>query len=739
MEEKMDVYQKAAQFLINVKAKEPREMVCQCLVLSILAQSTNELSVNQTVKAIEDDWKIKVPAGRISRTLKKLESEGSIQKSDKGYFMGVDQKDKYHQSIKNRVSFFKEVEDEWLKLVQTSGACKSLEKGESEQIIGDFRDAVEGLCEKHVEKVICFLNGNVTDLQDVLIGKEVMECIPENRSRTDEIRNIELNIFPLFFQGGNPQRAKYCAGIAQTYMRRTIFELETKGKELFGDRIKSVNVFLDTNLIFGLLGLHGDDEKDTLEKLLEMNRSLGVNVFIDKQSIQEYRSVLGNSRKANIGPRIPKAIFSEVKKAIQNPGYKPTVDFVLPDDSFVLAFWSSLEESYVKHADRKSVLGKWETFLNYLDSVEIILSEKYGVKIVNEFSKVECGQKELDEAIGWIMEAAKRHNVRKSRSTAEHDALMFFNVRRFREDERPELLPSNTWLLSADGSLRDFHKTVLIKEKHVLAHFLPVAAWMELIMPFLNIQLVDDKDNALAVARSMGEGFQYFGVERMPAREVAEVLRRVPETYERGPELVLRLATNRYFKDTIHGVLGGTVSPPKEAIDEAVIKAFEGVEEKAKLVDKDVISEIESIRGQMKRSQEDLESEREARKRAERIIAKLKLLSILVTTSVATAWLGYYLIKPVFRPFEGETGIWILGCAALIAWITLSLRAKVITFRSLLLGLLPVIMVFLAALFLRHWNNIAILGILGTVLVAIVGVAITLIKSSWLDFRIMLR
>jgi hypothetical protein len=124
---------------------------------------------------------------------------------------------------------------------------------------------------------------------------------------------------------------------------------------------------------------------------------------------------------------------------------------------------------------------------------------------------------------------------------------------------------------------------------------------VELIMPFLSIQLVDDKDNALAVSRSLGEGFQYFGVEKMAAREVAEVLRRVPETHERGPELVLRLATNRYFKDTIHGVLGGSTSVPKEAIDEAVIKAFEGVEDKAKLVDKDVIAEIayEEVAGRL--------------------------------------------------------------------------------------------------------------------------------------------
>ena len=98
MEQKMDVYQKAAQFLINVKAKEPREMVCQCLVLATLATSTSELSINQTAKTIEKDWKIKVPSGRISRTLKKLVGEGSIEKNDNRYFMGNDQKDKYHRA-----------------------------------------------------------------------------------------------------------------------------------------------------------------------------------------------------------------------------------------------------------------------------------------------------------------------------------------------------------------------------------------------------------------------------------------------------------------------------------------------------------------------------------------------------------------------------------------------------------------------------------------------------------------
>ena len=64
----MDVYQKAAQFLINVKTKVPREMICRCLILGILVDSSNEISVNATMKAIAVKWQLNVPAVRVAIT-----------------------------------------------------------------------------------------------------------------------------------------------------------------------------------------------------------------------------------------------------------------------------------------------------------------------------------------------------------------------------------------------------------------------------------------------------------------------------------------------------------------------------------------------------------------------------------------------------------------------------------------------------------------------------------------------
>jgi hypothetical protein len=297
----------------------------------------------------------------------------------------------------------------------------------------------------------------------------------------------------------------------------------------------------------------------------------------------------------------------------------------------------------------KDFSARWEIFLNNLDCVDVILSEKYKVTIVNEISKIGYEEKRLNDVVEKIVQAAKKHNMKKWKSTVEHDALMFLCIENFRENEKAGIFPSNTWLLSADRSLREFHKIMLKGGVHDLAHFLPVGSWVEVMMPFLSIQLMDEKENALAVIRSLGEGFQYFAVDRMEPREVAEVLRRVPETSERGPELVLRLATNRYFKDTVHNIFARRTEPPtKEEIDEGVMKAFEGIEEKATIADKDMIIEIGGIKEQLKKSKEELEGEREARKRAERIITKLKLMGIIVPVSAVIAWVAYFLAKLYF-------------------------------------------------------------------------------------------
>ena len=736
----MDVYQKAAQFLINVKTKVPREMICRCLILGILVDSSNEISVNATMKAIAVKWQLNVPAVRVSKSLKELVAENCIGKNEKGYFMDSRQKDKYSQSVNNRASFFRSVEDEWLREMQSTGACKLLQPDEIGIIIRDFRFAVEGMCEKHVQELITFLRGELSGLQDVILGKEIMECLPAGYAdRTDPIINTELNIFPLFFQNNSDKRAQYCAGMAQAYLRRTIIEVETKGKEIFGNKLKAVVTFLDTNLIFGLLGLHGETQSDSVAKLLELNKNLNVSVLVDKSSIQEYRSVLNISRKNNIGPRVPTRIFGEVKRTIRDTAYKPSIKFALPDDPFVLLFWASLEESFVRHASRRELSERWDRFLTRFEAVEIILSQKYGIKIVNELSKVQYDQDVMDQTTEKFAQAARRRGITKGRAAAEHDALMYFCIHGLRENEKPEILPSNAWLISADKSLGEFHKILKSNSHNELAHFLQVSSWCEVMMPFLSIDLVDEQDKACGVTTALNDSIRYFGVEMVAPIEVAEILRRIPESDENGAELVLRLATDRYFRETIHGIFSGTSAPAKEVIDQGVKKAFEDVNVRSILADKDLTTEVDIISSRLEQTQKDLDVERKARVNAERILSKLKVGTITVLFAGITSWLWYLFIAPTFTPFKAETGLWILGCVGLAAWAILSLRAKISTVRALLLGFLAMMLIFISAAIFKHYADGLLLGILIGAIIATLFAEIALLKTSWLDFKIMMK
>jgi len=745
LEEKLNIYQKVAQFLINVRTKKPREAICNALVLSVLVDEEAPSSVNQVVKKIQEKWKIKTPPERVSKSLQSLYDTGILQKDNRLYLMNGQQKEEYRQAIKNRVAFFEEVEQAWLDSMQKIKRCRELTTDERQLILEDFRSAINQLCERKGAKIGKFLDRSATELEYTFIGKEIMDCLPPTDSRPSEILSIEREIFPLFFDSADLRRAQYVAGLAQTYLRETIFEVETKGRSIFEAKMQSLNVYLDTMMVFRLLGLNGREKQEVTEYVISMHRNLGINTLVDQRSIQEFKSVLNNSRRDKIGIRIPKGIFSEVKRAILEPGYKPDIQFSLPDDSFAILFWASLDADFVNMAKRKDILFEWERFLTYFESVDIILSTKYKVKVVRKSQDCIPEEHNFQEIKDLLAEAARKHKTGKTPSTIEHDSLMFCMVRKLREEETPELFPSNYWLLSADRSLGTFHKTLIRKGETALSHFVPITSWIELIMPFLTIQLVDEKENAILIAKSLGEGFKHFEVSRIPPREISLVLSRVPESYEQGPELILRCAGHRHFRETVHKAVSDSKITEKD-IDEVVIKALEGVKDKVELANKALIDELKQRAESEKTLQESLSDEREARERAEReleekeqLLRRIKLgVGLLIPTTIVSL-AGYLLTSPQFYPISANAAVWIIGSLYLCSWIVFSVSRKAITPRCIICTFLVGPLILMIPLLLIHSDKPQVLGILIMIFLSIVGYLVYLLKTSWLDIRLMLR
>ena len=274
MNEELNIYQKVAQFLINVRTTKPREAICHALVVSVLVDEEAPLGVNQVVSRIQGKWKIKVPPERVSKSLKSLHPSGVLQKEDKLYFMNDQQKEEYRQTIKNRVAFFEEVEQDWLDSMERIKRCKKLTGSERSLITEDFRSAINRLCDRKGTKIEKFLSRRANELEYTFVGREIISCLPPKDSRPSEILSIEKEIFPLFFDRASEKRAQYIAGLAQTYIRKTIFDVEARGRTVFEAKMQSLNVYLDTMMVFRLLGLNGRQKQEAAELLFQCTKTL---------------------------------------------------------------------------------------------------------------------------------------------------------------------------------------------------------------------------------------------------------------------------------------------------------------------------------------------------------------------------------------------------------------------------------------------------------------------------------
>lgn len=683
-----------------------------------------------------------MPVGRLNRGLKDLVSGGDIARlSQKRFSMTTEQRERYRLSIDQRLAFLEEVETEWLDAMQRTQRCRTLSGAESTAVLSDFRGAVGRLCEARATAVGLFLQGDATQLQPYLIAGEVKAYLSDEDGRTAELIRIERKIFPLFFGSEDPKRATYVAGIAQACLRRKIFTVEVEGGKLLENRLKDLRLVLDTNMIFSLVGLDGEKQQDTLEHLIDMNSELGIETCVDRRSIREFLSVLGNSRRLGLGPRVPVQVLGQVKRMIEDGSYKPSAAIALPEDPFTLRFWASLEESYAKSASRSALLADWERFLIKYQSVEIVLNAKYGVSVVKETDTLEVPPERRQEIEDRLMRAAGGPKSKKTQNAIEHDATMFFLIQSLRQNEAAPLLPANHWLLSADKSLSLFTRELRTHDNTTIEHFVRIASWFELLMPFLTMRLVDEADEALVVARSLGQGFVHYRREGVSGRDLAEVMRRVPEADERGPELVLRCAANRHFMETVHSAVeheGVTA----QTIDEAVARAFEEVKSDASLADAELKAEVDRLTQTADGLRSELADACEKGKTAsqelhsERRRGTILLTFVVLAVLGFTAWIAYRAHTEAFS-WTGLSGIaWGFGTGCIPLAVFLALRRQPITSRILLIVYLLQILCFGLSHLAASFGDASRLAISIGVSLSALGVLVTLLKQSWLDIRI---
>ncbi|HLE21134.1 MAG TPA: hypothetical protein VJB88_08475, partial [Vicinamibacteria bacterium] len=102
--------------------------------------------------------------------------------------------------------------------------------------------------------------------------KELFAALPR---REDRLQGLRLQALPAFVREAGPDRSEYIAALLHRAALVQVLQADSTASAIFSEVAASKVLFLDTNFVFRLLGLQGDQLKASAKELLDLGRQLG--------------------------------------------------------------------------------------------------------------------------------------------------------------------------------------------------------------------------------------------------------------------------------------------------------------------------------------------------------------------------------------------------------------------------------------------------------------------------------
>ena len=182
-------------------------------------------------------------------------------------------------------------------------------------------------------------------------------------------------------------------------------------------------LFLDNNILFSLVGLHGDYLLKSVHRILDFANRLGYRLMVTEKTIEEFQESLRHNID-DIKP-IPQHL---AKMAIEN----------LETDNFISCYWKEFVNNGIGIQD----------FVTEKSHLENIM-EGLNIKITNEFrDEIEMSNelKEEESILHSMVPSTDRHII-------NHDAFHRVLINKIRDGEKYNFSNSKAWFLTHDKKL----------------------------------------------------------------------------------------------------------------------------------------------------------------------------------------------------------------------------------------------------------------------------------------------
>ena len=466
--------------------------------------------------------------------------EGTLEEKRRGEKPIFQILPKTEEKITSNILKFQEIEKEvikdWKLYLIDRYNDYPIVKDNIELIAENLQLFISKLLIRHGRECVAILYPEEKKTQDWLasIKNNILNDLPKVNSFIDPIMRFEI---PNFFKSIEPNRKFYISSMFNSSFFWHLIQVDEKCSKLLRQVTKGQKLFLDNNILYSLVGLHGRYLLKAVHRILEMANKLGYKLMVTTKTIDEFQESLRHGIN-DIKP-IPKEL---ARVAAEN----------LEKDNFILCYW----EEFVK--DGISI----QEFVTEKSHLEDIMTG-LNIESTNKFRKDIENSDELKEEESMLQSVVPFTN----KHIINHDAFHRVFIKKMRKGEKYNFSEAKAWFLTHDKKLPSYGK-VARKGSGSLPFCLLTNQWVQLNRPLLT-RTSDENEYKESFYTLVTQPYLRAMMSSLSMEKTYnEVMGKLARYKNMNPQLTLSIVTDTHFMVTV------ALEDNEEEIEEKIENKF---------------------------------------------------------------------------------------------------------------------------------------------------------------------
>lgn len=469
-------YKKTFSKLSHIKALSHDgkfDQIVQNIILLTLNQGNfnNPTSEVEVANKIKDIYGISIRTLVIQSNIDKLMSVGEISKDreSKQFIVSHATSTKINKRLEDANELEISVKNKWFEELDL--IIESLNTQKLSELWNCLKSYLCNVFEQHGIQTLHLLNPNAQINEDDQKGLTfiVDKIIKDNKcSQTKEVVSIAINQFII---KADEVRTNYISQLADATFTSFALTSDAEIVNFLNKRYNDLELFLDTNFIFGILDLHKNSEDASAREIIDevKKNRLPFKLFYHPETLAEFKRAFD-----------VKALYVRASKwSRESSRVAIAVDGLSP-----------LEELFHKQNldnDIDPVM-----FLEKYDHVDLMLKD-FGLHEYIPYKTTDLEHGEIEGNVNNYQKFYSEIPNRKPKSYSgfKHDIVVLSEVRLL-NPKKTKFLDSHAFFISSDFILAKFEKTYF-KKTWEINYVVSPSVFLQLIRPFIQNDYTSNK------------------------------------------------------------------------------------------------------------------------------------------------------------------------------------------------------------------------------------------------------